>query len=122
MFRSLKPLLCVLLLGGCSYLSNWSPFAKEVPPADWQRPSGTEDQTSADLTACRQEANAIIQRDASIDRDVASAREPAYIDNGRYDFVPTMDAYSRDQRYRRITNDCMRQRGYVLPEKSPIEQ
>jgi hypothetical protein len=122
MLRNLKPLLCVLLLGGCSYLSNWSPFAKEVPSASWQRPSGTEDQTAADLAACRQQANAIVQRDASIDRDAASARAPAYVDNGRYDFIPTVDAFGREQRLRRITNDCMRQRGYVLPEKSPVEQ
>ncbi len=36
--------------------------------------------------------------------------------NAAPDLQANMDAYSHEQRYREIVNDCMRGRGYVLPQ------
>jgi hypothetical protein len=107
---------CVLalaaLLAGCSLFSK--------PSNEWTRASGTPDQTAADLSACRQQADAMIKRDADIDRDIASARQPSQVDTNTSAFMSRVDSYDREQRFRRITAECMRQRGYVLPEKSPL--
>jgi hypothetical protein len=104
--------LAAVLLAGCSL------FAPE--PTALQRPAGTEEQTSADLDACRMQADAIILRDASIDRDIGSAREPLAADDGVNDVRANMESFGREQRHRRIVSDCLRQRGYVLPQRSPI--
>lgn len=108
MTKTFFAIAIVAALSGCSLFEKSS--------NNWQRPSGTSDQTAADLSACRQQANAVIKRDADIDRDIAAARS----DEGDPDASPVItgaDAFERDNRYRRIVNDCMRQRGYVLPEK-----
>ncbi len=100
--------LAALLLAGCSLFPSSS--------TDFERTSSDEAQTAADLSACRQQADAVIQRDDSIDRDISAARdEPGVVDDT---VVANMDSFSREKRYRRIVNDCMRQRGYVLPERS----
>ena len=101
-----------ILLVGCSYFSK--------PSNNWTKASGAPDQTAADLSACRQQADAVIKRDADIDRDIASARQPNQVDTDTNAFLSNVDNYDREQRYRRITSDCMRNRGYVLPEKSPL--
>jgi len=104
----------VAALSGCSLFSQ--PSQK-----DWTRASGASDQTSADLSACRQQANAVVERDTDIDTDIAAARvgesDPESTTNT---VIPGITAYDRQQRYDRIVNDCMRQRGYVLPEKKSI--
>ncbi len=121
MIRTVTLLLCALVLGSCSYLSAWSPLSATPSYGNRQRPSGSEDQTAADLASCRQQASAIIQRDAAIDQDIASARKPLTVEDGLNDVLANMDVYGREQRYNRITKACMRQRGYVLPEKSMFE-
>jgi len=97
---------------GCSFFSK--------PSNNWTKASGTSDQTSTDLSACRQQADAVIKRDADIDRDIGSARPTNTVDPDTNAFLSNVDNFDRDQRFRRITSDCMRNRGYVLPEKSPI--
>lgn len=108
MTKTLFAIAIVAALSGCSLFSK--------PSSNWQKPSGTSDQTAADLSACRQQADAVIKRDADIDRDISAARS----DRGDPDSGPVIagaDSFERNKRHRRIVNDCMRQRGYVLPEK-----
>jgi hypothetical protein len=116
-------LLIAATLSGCSLFSQ--PSQK-----DWNRASGGSDQTSADLSGCRQQANAVIQRDATIDSDIAAARSHSTeLDStagavlpgaDQPEILPGTTAFEREQRYDRIVNDCMRNRGYVLPEKKSI--
>src|SRR5215813_5948905 len=113
MTKLLCTLVLAILLAGCSYFSK--------PSNNWTKASGAEDQTATDLSACRQQANAVIKRDADIDRDIASARQSNSADTSTDAFLSNVDNYDREQRYRRITSECMRQRGYVLPEKKPIQ-
>jgi hypothetical protein len=101
------------LLAGCSFFSKPS-------NNNWTKASGAEDQTASDLSACRQQADAVIKRDADIDRDINSARQSNSADTDTQAFLSGVDNYDREQRFRRITSECMRQRGYVLPEKSPL--
>ncbi len=111
MTKTLFALVLAVTLAGCSLFSK--------PSNEYSRPSGTEDQTSADLNSCRQQADAVIKRDANIDSDIAAARSDQ-VDPNQTITITGADAYERDQRHRRIINDCMRQRGYVLPEKNPL--
>jgi len=109
-----KTLLLLVLAGtlaGCSLFSK--------PSNNYTRPSGTEDQTSADLNSCRQQADAMIKRDANIDSDIAAARSDQVDPNNNVN-IPGADDYQRDKLHRQIINDCMRGRGYVLPEKNPL--
>jgi len=118
--------LCALVLVGT--LTGCSLFGKQS--TDFTRPSGTEDQTSADLKSCRQQADAQIRRDANIDSDIAAARgSNVGVDStfgttlpgaDQPEILPGVTAFGRDRRHREIINDCMRQRGYVLPEKNPL--
>jgi hypothetical protein len=106
--------LVAAMLSGCSLFSQ--PSQK-----DWTRASGESDQTAADLSACRQQANAVIKRDSDIDRDIAAARvEESDPETTAGTAIAGISEYDRQQRYDRIVNDCMRQRGYVLPEKQSI--
>jgi hypothetical protein len=102
-------LVVVLSLGGCSL---W-----EEPISDWERPSGSEEQTSADLSACRAEARAVIERDSAIDSDIQATQPPTATSTNQPDIFTNLDAFEQDNRYNRIVNNCMRQRGYVLPQK-----
>ncbi len=104
--------LVAAALTGCSLFS-------ESTPKEWTRASGNPDQTAADLSACRQQANAVIKRDADIDSDIAAARsDPS--DRSESFVLPGVNQFEREQRYDRIVNNCMRQRGYVLPEKKSL--
>jgi hypothetical protein len=109
-----KTLLALVLAGT---LAGCSLFQK--PSNEYTRPSGTQDQTSADLNSCRQQADAVIRRDANIDSDIAAARSDQ-VDPNENITITGADDYQRDKQHRRIINDCMRQRGYVLPEKNPL--
>ena len=88
----------------------------QQPVSNWQHASGTEEQTAADLSACRAEASAVVDRDAAIDQDISSARAPTTTGTQQSDLTSNMNAFERENRYNRIVNDCMRQRGYVLPQ------
>ncbi|HTO82945.1 MAG TPA: hypothetical protein VMQ73_11950 [Methylomirabilota bacterium] len=114
MTKFFAALALAVLLAGCSY------FSKPSNDSNWTKASGAEDQTASDLSACRQQADAVINRDADIDRDISSARTPSSVDTDTQAFLSGVDNYDREQRFRRITSECMRQRGYVLPEKSPL--
>ncbi|MGH6931520.1 MAG: hypothetical protein ACREEE_03705 [Dongiaceae bacterium] len=103
-------LVVAVLVAGCSLYSQ--------PVSDWERPSGSEDQTAADLSACRAQASAVVERDAAIDQDIASARAPTTTSTDQPDVFANMNAFEQQNRYNRIVNDCMRQRGYVLPQKT----
>jgi hypothetical protein len=107
--------LFVLVLAGT--LAGCSLFSK--PSNEYSRPSGAQDQTSADLNSCRQQADAVIRRDANIDNDIAAARSDQ-VDPNENITITGADDYQRDKQHRRIINDCMRQRGYVLPENNPL--
>jgi hypothetical protein len=111
MTKTLFALVLAGTLAGCSYFSK--------PSNEYSRPSGTEDQTSADLNSCRQQADAVIKRDANIDSDIAAARSDQ-VDPNEDIAIAGADDYQRDKQHRRIINDCMRQRGYVLPENNPL--
>ena len=100
-----------VVLAGCSLF--------EKPSTAYSRPSGTEDQTSADLRSCRQQADAVIKRDVNIDSDINAARSDQ-VDPNQNITITGADDYERDKRHRRIINDCMRQRGYVLPESNSL--
>jgi len=113
MTKFIAALALAVLVAGCSYFSKPS-------NNNWTKASGGEDQTASDLSACRQQADAVINRDADIDRDISSARTPSSVDTDTNAFLSGVDNYDREQRFRRITSECMRQRGYVLPEKSPL--
>jgi hypothetical protein len=106
--------LIAAALSGCSLFSD--PSQK-----DWNRASGGSDQTSADLSACRQQARALVERDTSINNDIAAARTRGSDPETTADtLIPGIGQFDRQQRHDRIVNDCMRQRGYVLPEKQSI--
>jgi hypothetical protein len=111
MTKTLFALVLAGTLAGCSFFSK--------PSNDYSRPSGTQDQTSADLNSCRQQADAVIKRDANIDSDIAAARSD-HVDPNDNVTITGADDYQRDKQHRNIINDCMRQRGYVLPEKNPL--
>ncbi len=111
MTKTLFALVLAGTLAGCSFFSK--------PSSDYSRPSSSEDQTSADLSSCRQQADAVIKRDANIDSDIAAARSDQ-VDPNENVTITGADDYQRDKQHRRIINDCMRQRGYVLPESNPL--
>ena len=111
MTKTLFALVLAGTLAGCSYFSK--------PSSDYSRPSGTQDQTSADLNSCRQQADAVIKRDANIDSDIGAARSD-HVDPNENITITGADDFQRDKQHQRIINDCMRQRGYVLPEKNAL--
>src|SRR5580765_4383119 len=111
MTKILFALVLAGTLAGCSYFSK--------PSSDYSRPSGTQDQTSADLNSCRQQADAVIKRDANIDSDIGAARSD-HVDPNENITITGADDFQRDKQHQRIINDCMRQRGYVLPEKNAL--
>ena len=111
MTKTLFALVLAGTLAGCSLFSK--------PSNNYARPSGTEDQTSADLSSCRQQADSVIKRDANIDSDIGAARSDQ-VDPNENVAITGADDYQRDKQHRQIINDCMRQRGYVLPERNPL--
>jgi hypothetical protein len=111
MTKTLFALVLAGTLAGCSLFQK--------PSNEYARPAGTQDQTSADLNSCRQQADAVIRRDANIDSDIAAARSDQVDPNDNVT-ITGADDYQRDKQHRRIINDCMRQRGYVLPENNPL--
>ena len=64
-------------VGACALLLSLSAcdafdFGLQDDPAatKWERSKTTEEQTSADLRACRNQANAVLDRDAQIDQSI----------------------------------------------------
>lgn len=110
-------------VGACALLLSLSAceafdFGLQDDPAatKYERKKTSEEQTAADLRACRGQANAVLDRDAQIDQSIESTHDTGSSANASPDLQANMDAYSHEQRYREIVNDCMRGRGYVLPQ------
>ena len=67
-------LIPLLLLGGCAKFDSWfnpeKSAAAASQPAAWQRSGVSEDQAGSDLDACRSQAQAVVERDRTIDSDI----------------------------------------------------
>jgi hypothetical protein len=103
----LPALLLALLVGAC-----FKP--DETRATSWTKPGATQDDIYADITSCRQQARAIIERDASIDADIASGASGNDFGTTASDLEYNLDAYSADKRQRRLVAECMHGRGYAL--------
>jgi hypothetical protein len=107
MKKPLPLLLFVLLIASC--------FRPDEDRATtWSKPGATEDEIYADITSCRQQANAIIERDAAIDSDIASSASTNAFGTTATDLEANLDAYDAGKRYRRLVAECMYGRGYAL--------
>ena len=109
MIKIASPLFLVLLLVGC-----YQP--DETRAVSWTKPDATQDIIYDDLASCREQASAMIERDAAIDSDIDSGMTSADPDSTALDLERNMDAYGSEKRYRRLINDCMRGRGYALAD------
>lgn len=107
MKHPLPMLLLVLLVAGC-----FSPSGDRA--GNWSKPGATEDEIYADITSCREQANAIIDRDASIDSDISTTASNSAFSTNASDLEANLDAYDADKRYRRLVAECMYGRGYAL--------
>lgn len=100
--KALVP-IAALLLAGCAWF--------EPPPAP--RPSaGGDEQRVADLESCKQQARAVLARDAAIDQDIGPA-DSAGRDIDDAGLGQNLDQFSTEIRYRRIVDSCMRGRGHL---------
>jgi hypothetical protein len=108
-------LLLLLFLSGCTLFDFG--LGEDPNKAKYERQKTSKDQTSADLRACRAQAEAVLDRDERIDQAIESTHDTGSGDNAAPDLKANMDTYSYEQRYREIVNDCMRGRGYVLPQE-----
>lgn len=105
-------LLAALALGGCSY------FYPE--PTTYAKPGTSQDQVSADVDSCRQQARAVAKRDATIDQDIAN-RAGRYNNLGGDDdprFTANLQQYGDQARYHEMVSDCMDNLGYGPGETS----
>lgn len=114
MKRRCGALALLLSLSAC----NAFDFGLQDDPGTtkWERSKTTEEQTAADLRACRAQAKAVLDRDERIDQAVESTHDTGSGANAAPDLQANMDSYSYEQRTREIVNDCMRGRGYILPQ------
>jgi hypothetical protein len=106
MKKPLPIMLLVLLVAAC--------FQPDRDRTDsWSKPGVTEDEIYADISSCRQQANAIIDRDATID---AGTGVPASKSNAgtASDLETNLEAFDSEKRYRRLLAECMHGRGYAL--------
>jgi hypothetical protein len=107
MKNPLLPLLVFLLLGGC-----FNPNTDRA--GTWNKPGATEDEIYADISSCRQQANAIIERDAAIDSDISAGTANNTFDTTASDLEANLDAYDAGNRYKDLVAECMHGRGYAL--------
>jgi hypothetical protein len=101
----LPPLLLAgLLLAGCSF------FAADQK-RDYSRAGASDAERIADFESCKEQARAILARDQTIDQDIASGS--ALPGTGTDTSLQSnLDAYHAQQRYDRLLDECMRERGY----------
>jgi hypothetical protein len=111
--------LLLLLLTGCSGF--------HMP--DWARSdtSGSGEGYVAappdDLSSCREQARAMIQRDQAIDQDINNQDTNSDLKQGVGDLNNYLNEYNTKQRYERIVDDCMKARGYDSqnPSAKPVQ-
>ncbi|HEY7687434.1 MAG TPA: hypothetical protein VH835_02020 [Dongiaceae bacterium] len=115
MLRRCAAILLLLSLSGC----NAFDFGLQENPdtTKYERKKTSEEQAAADLRACRAQAKAVLDRDENIDQAIESTHDTGSGINASPDLQANMDNYSYEQRYREIVNDCMRGRGYNLPQE-----
>ena len=111
------PLLAMpLLLDGCSGFQT--PLDWFQTSLGWYRAKPSDERTTADLDACKEQARAVNRREERLQADIngssnfpdtaaTSLRDPTLTRN--------MQAYTQGQRYDRIVDDCMAARGYGAP-------
>ena len=114
MNRRCGALALLLLVCGCSLFDFG--LGEDPNKAKYERQKTSDKQTSADLRACRAQAKAVLDRDERIDQSIESTHDTGSEANAAPDLTANMNSYSYEQRYREIVNDCMRGRGYVLPQ------
>ena len=107
MKKSLPLLLLVLLLATC-----YDPQHDRTD--SWSKPGATEDEIYADISSCRQQANAIIDRDANIDAGIATLPSSKNNVGSASTLQTNMQAFDAERRYRRLVAECMHGRGYAL--------
>jgi hypothetical protein len=110
MIKLATTLVLVLLLAGC-YRPD------ESRAVSWTKPDATQDIIYDDLASCREQASAMIERDAAIDADIDSGMSSADANaSAALDLERNMDAFGSEKRFRRLIADCMRGRGYALAD------
>ncbi|WP_119459931.1 hypothetical protein [Rhodospirillaceae bacterium SYSU D60014] len=113
-------LLSAFLLAGCADYS-WFGQPESPPSSQWNGIAADDEQAVAELESCKQQARAMIQRDALIDRDIG-ASGMIRDDDADLALMRNMDEFETTQRFDRIVADCMRQRGYGTPSaETPAE-
>lgn len=112
MIKFATTLFLVLLVAGC-YRPD------ESRAVTWTKPDATQDIIYDDLASCREQASAMIERDAAIDADIDSGMTSADANaSAALDLERNMDAFGSEKRFRRLIADCMRGRGYALADGS----
>ncbi len=107
MKKPLLPLMFVLLVAAC--------FNPDEDRTDtWSKPGATEDEIYDDISSCRQQANAIIDRDATIDAGIGDVTAGNNYGATATDLEANLDAYDAEKRYRRLLAECMYGRGYAV--------
>jgi plasmid stabilization system protein ParE len=103
----LPPLLLAgLLLAGCSF------FAADQN-RDYSRAGASDAERIADFESCKEQARAIVARDQTIDQDIASGSAvPSTGASTDTSLQSNLGAYRAQQRYDRLLDECMRERGY----------
>ena len=99
-------LLAVLVLGGCSWFRD--------EPETYGKPGASQEQVSADVESCRQQARAVQRRDAAFDQEIANLsdeEDQAGADDDAQ-FTRNLQEYGANRRYHDLVSDCMRNLGY----------
>jgi hypothetical protein len=108
------PLLAMpLLLDGCSWFQT---------SLGWYRATPSNERTTADLDACKEQARAVNRREEQLQSDINGADNfPDTASRSLTDPTLTrnMQAYNASNRYDRIVDDCMAAHGYGKPGTAP---
>jgi hypothetical protein len=114
-------------VAGCSRIS-WFGEPEPVPQTP-QAAYDTDEAAVAALDACKMQARAVIRRDARIDRDIGGGAMAGgtigavpglnWRSGNEGDLIENMNEFEVRQRYDRIVDGCMRQRGYGTPAEKP---
>ena len=86
-------LVVILLLAGCSLA--------RPEPAGWERTDATPEQAANDLQACRQTAQAKVDRDQLVSQDAGA--DPT----SQGTLADNLSQYDAEKRVKAMTRDCM---------------